>query len=123
MEGRAWIWTAVGTQQRDAAAEGATLLLRHGLRQVIGRRRNAFELQANPHVDQMGHAQEPAAEPFGDPHVAAAVDAKTATVEPDLEVLCLARISGGETRHVVDAAISHPNSVLLINAEVKWRKE
>src|SRR5208283_3983376 len=71
----------------------------------------------------MGHAQEPAAEAFSHPDVAPAVDAKTATVEPDLEVLGLARISGGKPCDVVDAAISHPNPVLLINAEVKRRKE
>ena len=71
----------------------------------------------------MGHAQQPTAEPVGDPDVALAVDGKTAVVESGLEVLGLARIGGGEARDVVDAAVGHPDPVLLVDAEVKWRPE
>src|SRR5579863_10193957 len=71
----------------------------------------------------MGHAKEPTAEPLGDPDVALAVDGKTAAVEPDLEVLSLARIRGGEARDMVDAAVGHPDAVLLVDAKVEWRAE
>src|SRR5271157_4494664 len=71
----------------------------------------------------MSHAQQPTAEPVGDPNVAPAVDGKTAAVEPDLEVLGLARISSRKARDVVDAAVGHPNAVLLVDAEVKWCPE
>ena len=87
------------------------------------RRSTPFELQAYSHVDQMGHAKQPTAEPVGDPDIALAVDAKTATVESGLEVLDLARIGGGEARDVVDAAIGHPDPVLLVDAEVERRSE
>src|SRR5215472_1732886 len=68
----------------------------------------------------MDHAHEPIAEPVGDPDVALAVDAKTAIVNPALEVLGLARISGGEACDVVDTAIGYPNLVVLVDSEVKW---
>src|SRR5215470_6276935 len=63
------------------------------------------------------------AEPVGDPDVALAVDAKTAIVNPGLEVFGLARISGGEARDVVGTAIGYPNPVLLVDGEVKWSPE
>ena len=61
----------------------------------------------------MGQADQPAAEAFGDPDVALAVDGKTATVESTLKILGLARISGGKARDVVDAAIGNPDPILL----------
>jgi hypothetical protein len=53
----------------------------------------------------VGHAQKPTTKPFGHPDVSLTVDAKTAAVEPDLEVLSLGRIRGREARDVVDACV------------------
>src|SRR5215469_13294468 len=71
----------------------------------------------------MHHAQYPVAEPVGNPDVALAIDAKTAVVDPSLEGLDLARISGWEPRDVVGAGIGYPDPVLLVDAEMKWSPE
>jgi hypothetical protein len=71
-ERRAGKWSSVRPQQRDAATEAASFLLGHRLRQVVRGCRNTLQLQAYPHVYQMRHAQQPTAEPVGDPNVAQA---------------------------------------------------
>src|SRR5271167_4851788 len=71
----------------------------------------------------MCHAQQAVAEPIGNPDVPLTIDAKTAAVESNLEIIDLRRIGGRETRDVVDAAIRYPDPVLLVDAEVKWRFE
>ena len=67
----------------------------------------------------MHHAEQPVAEPVGDPYVALAVDGEAAAVVADLEILGLARIGGGKSRDVVDAAVAHPNPVLLVDGEME----
>ena len=66
---------------------------------------------------------QPSAEAIGNPNVPLAVNGKTAIVDPGLEILGLARISGREARDMIDTAIGHPNPVLLVDAEVKWRSK
>ena len=69
----------------------------------------------------MPHAEQPVAEPVGDPDVALAVDGEAAAVVADLEVLDLAWIGRGEARNVVDAAVADPNPILLIDGEMERR--
>ena len=72
---------------------------------------------------QMGHAQKPSAKAVGDPNIAAAVNSKAAIIDSGLEILGFARIRRGEACHVVHSAVGHPNPVLLVDAEMKWRSE
>src|SRR5215831_19712957 len=74
------------------------------------------------HVDQTGHAEQPIAEPVGDPYVALAVDVQTAVDDSGLEVFGLARIRGGEARHLI-AGVRDPDPILLIDGEVKRPEE
>ncbi len=71
----------------------------------------------------MHHAEQPVAEPVGDPDVALAVDCEAAAIVADLEILDLAWIGRGEPRNVVNAAVADPNPVLLIDAQMEWRAE
>src|SRR5271166_5749080 len=124
LEWRAGIWRAIWAQQCDAAAvHGASLLLGHGLRQVIRSGRNSFGLQAHCHVNEVSHAQHASAEPVGDPDVALAVDIETAVVDSGIEVLCLGWVGGGEAGNVRKAAIGNPYPVLLVDSEVERSHE
>src|SRR5262249_25831658 len=71
-ERRAGILRAIRPQQGDAAV--SALLLGHGPYHIVCGRLQPPELQACCHVDQVGHAPEPMAEPVGDPYVALTVD-------------------------------------------------
>jgi hypothetical protein len=53
---------------------------------------DAFELKVQPEIDHVHHAEEPVAEPVGDPYVALTVDGEAAAVVADLKILGLARI-------------------------------
>src|SRR5580704_7267448 len=67
----------------------------------------------------MSHSQQASTEAVGDPDVALTVDGKTTVVDSGLEVLGLARIGGWKAGDVRSAAVGHPDSVLLVDAEVK----
>src|SRR5262249_18547062 len=119
-EWRAGILRAIRPQQGDAAV--AALLLGHGLRQVLRGRLQPLDLQVYRHVDQVGHAHQPIAEPVGDPYVALAVDVKTAVDDSGLEVFGFARIRGREARHVI-AGVRDPDPILLVDGKMEWRAE
>src|SRR5271165_2225139 len=124
LERRSGEWRTVRTQQCNAASvSSATLLLRHGLRQVIRGRRNPVLFQAHAHIDKVRHAQQARAKPIGHPDVALAVDVHPAVVDSGGEVLSLARIRGGKSRNVGEAAVGNPNPILLVDGEMKWRFE
>src|SRR5262249_4281052 len=85
-------------------------------------RLDPLELHACRHVDQMGHAQQPIAEPIGHPYVALAVDVETAVDDSGFEIVGLARIRAREPRHFI-AGGRDPDPSLLIDGEVKWPEE
>src|SRR5215813_15272140 len=62
------------------------------------------------------------AEPVGDPDVALAVDVETAVDDCGLEIFGFARILGREARYFI-AGVRDPDSILLVDGEVKWPEE
>src|SRR5262245_58605160 len=119
-EGRAGILGAVWPQQGDAAVPA--LLLGHRPYHVIRSRLDPLDLHACRHVDQVGHAQQPMAEPVGDPHVTLAVDVETAVDDSGLEIPGFAWIRGRKARHFI-AGVRDPDPILLVDGEVKRAKE
>src|SRR5262249_53917829 len=119
-ERRAGILRAIRSQQGDAAVPA--VLLGHGRCQVLRGRLEPLELQACSHVDQVGPAQSPIAEPVSDPNGPLAVYVKTGVDDSGPEIFGFARIRGKETRHFI-AGVRDPDPILLIDGEVKWPEE